>query len=88
MVNINELYPGCKVRIADRWVSGCHQARRWRDGPLAGQRYDGARDLTKRICHHGGGCRIRSDFPGWTLALVSSGYAEVLVDVPPIDDLI
>ena len=26
MVNINELYPGCKVRIVDRWVSGCHQA--------------------------------------------------------------
>ena len=25
MVNAEDLYPGCKVRIVDEWVTGCHQ---------------------------------------------------------------
>lgn len=25
MVNAEDLYPGCKVRIVDEWVPGCHQ---------------------------------------------------------------
>lgn len=25
MVELIKLYPGCKVKIVDKWVTGCHQ---------------------------------------------------------------
>ncbi len=88
MVNINELYPGCKVRIADRWVSGCHQARsgemdRWLGSVMTVQEIS-PRGFVTMEEDAGYGPTFQDGHWRWFPAAI----AEVLVDVPPIDDLI
>ena len=88
MVNIKELYPGCKVRIVDRWVPRCHQAP---DGGM--DRWLGA-VMTVQEIPEGGFVIMEEDagdgpfWQGGHWRWFPAAIAEVLVDVPPIDDLI
>lgn len=88
MVDIRDLYPGCKVRIVDRWVSGCHQA------PSGDMNHWLGAVMTVQEIQPGGFVIMEEDagdgptFQGGHWRWFPAAIAEVLVDVPPIGDLI
>lgn len=88
MVDINELYPGCKVRIVNQWVPSCHQAPsgdmdRWLGSIMTVSAIVGGRTAIMEE-DSGDGPAHQDGHWHWYPAAI----AEVLVDVPPIDDLI
>ena len=88
MVDINELYPGCKVRIVNQWAPSCHQAPsgdmdRWLGGVMTVQEIT-SKGYVIMEEDAGNGPAYQNGHWRWFPAAI----AEVLVDVPPIDDLI
>ena len=88
MVDIRDLYPGCKVRIVNQWAPSCHQAPsgdmdRWLGSVMTVQEIT-SKGYVIMEEDAGNGPAYQNGHWRWFPAAI----AEVLGDIPPIDELI
>ena len=90
MVNLQDLYVGCQVRIVDQWVANCHPNQHGEMDRWLGQ------PMTVRSIHTSAGYVYMEEDAGTGPAYQDGRWrwfapsiAEILQrEIPPVDDLI
>lgn len=92
MVDMKDLYPGCRVKIVDHWVFGCHQNADGLMDPWLGQvmtvDYIGISGTGRPCVYMKEDMGVGSELQGYRWCWFPAAIAEILSDFPDVDDLI